>query len=129
MVREVRGGSATRNDRCEPNMIKFRRGGLSVVFGMLLGLGPLFALSGAAEEGNTSYGAALAQDWCSNCHAVGIGAETQDTAPPFIAIAERRSDGYLRVFLADPHGPMEGFDLPSQEIEDLVAYIASLRTQ
>ena len=84
----------------------------------------------AADAGDeVERGAALADQWCVSCHATGTTGTVSDRAPSFPLIANdpRIDAAYLRAFLADPHGPMEGFSLPGKEIDDLAAYIMSLR--
>ena len=90
------------------------------------------AASGAAPgENAASRGHALAQAWCSSCHAVEKFAIPLDQrrAPAFTAIAGQRSTTPLaiRVFLQSSHEPMPNFILRSQDIDDLAAYIMSLK--
>ncbi len=90
----------------------------------------LSAASGAAAGADTGHGENLARQWCSSCHlATSDQASGGDSAPTFEAIAEtaaeRTSD--LRAWLADPHPPMPNLDLTRYEIDDLLAYIESLR--
>ena len=69
---------------------------------------------------------------CANCHVIGEPGQqsASDVAPTFHAIANRRettAEG-LRTFLSTPHADaMKGIVLPRLEIDDLVAYIMSLR--
>ena len=74
-------------------------------------------------------GAALAERWCAECHATGAGQRAADVAPAFASIASERSPDYVRGFLANPHvrGDMPTFDLSTAEIEDIVAYLATLK--
>lgn len=90
------------------------------------------AASGAAPGHDAaSRGHALAQAWCSECHAVEKFAIPLDQrrAPAFVAIAGQRSTTPLaiRVFLQSSHEPMPNFILKKQDIDDLAAYIMSLR--
>ena len=96
----------------------------------LSALAVLWPLSAAgAEVGNPEEGRALARTWCQSCHLVEPSGSGPDAAPPFATIANdrERTDRRLRVWLADPHPPMPNLKLGRQEIEDLVAYIGSLR--
>jgi len=75
-------------------------------------------------------GHALAEAWCSACHvvdkfAIGIG----QRAPAFVAVAAQPSTTALsiRVFLQTSHEPMPNFILKKQDIDDITAYILSLR--
>ena len=108
-------------------MYDIRNRAVYLAIAVLLAVAPFAILPAAAADRDAARGGELAQQWCSECHAIGDGTQTKDTAPPFPSIANKRDDGYLRAFLANPHGPMEGFDLPRQEIDNLVAYIGSLR--
>ena len=101
-----------------------------------LALGPTAAPQTAAAEtaaaetaGPAKRGAEIAARWCSDCHATGASARASDVGPPFPEIARKRSPDYLRGFLANPHfrGQMPPFDLTRDRIEDLVAYLQSLK--
>ncbi|GHD60103.1 hypothetical protein GCM10017083_45770 [Thalassobaculum fulvum] len=93
--------------------------------------GMLAAAPAAAAESidPAKRGAEIAARWCSDCHASGASARASDVGPPFPKIARERSADYLRGFLANPHvrGQMPPFDLTRDRIEDLVAYLQSLR--
>lgn len=93
---------------------------------VLTGGAALLLSSVAAAQGDAHRGAELASMWCSECHATATGSDAPDIGPPFEVIARNRDAGYLRTFLADPHKPMKGIELPRQEIEDLVSYITQL---
>jgi cytochrome c len=88
----------------------------------------LLSSSGAvADAGN---GRILAQQWCLQCHGVRAGElSTDPKAPSFSAIAAESSatEYALRVFLRTPHPTMPNFILGSEDIDDLVSYIVSLR--
>jgi cytochrome c len=77
-----------------------------------------------------AHGHALAEAWCSACHvvdkfAIAIG----QRAPAFVAVAAQPSTTALsiRVFLQTSHEPMPNFILKKQDIDDIAAYILSLR--
>ena len=66
-----------------------------------------------------------------SCHLVEYdqkGGESADV-PTFFAIAKRSSGDTagLKSFLADPHPPMPDLNLTRVEIDDLLAYIGSLK--
>jgi len=91
---------------------------------------PLLAAPAVADmPGSVENGRKLALEWCSNCHMTGANRLATDVAPTFREIAEDRSADYIRGFLANPHfrGSMPPFDISRQQIEDLVAYIKTLR--
>lgn len=82
-----------------------------------------------ADPGAGERGAAIAAQWCSRCHATGAAPEASDVASSFHEIAGRRSPDYIRGFLANPHvrGDMPPFELSAEHVEDLLAYLQSLR--
>ncbi len=73
-------------------------------------------------------GGEIAERWCVECHATG-GAKAADVGPPFPDIARRQSPDYLRGFLTNPHlrGLMPPFDLSRQQIDDIIAYMQTLK--
>ena len=91
------------------------------------------ALLGCCIAGNAvaaSRGEGLAQQWCSQCHAVSPGQQSPNPkAPTFSAIAAEPSatDYSLRVFLRTTHATMPNFKIDPDDIDDLVAYIRSLK--
>jgi mono/diheme cytochrome c family protein len=78
-----------------------------------------------------SAGGKLAETWCSSCHVVGPTQDrgTSTGAPPFAAVANMSSTTAmsLRAFLATPHWRMPDLHLTRDEIDDIAAYILSLR--
>jgi cytochrome c len=89
------------------------------------------AAPGAAlDQTDAARGHTLAQAWCASCHAVEKFTVPLDhRAPAFTAIAAMRSTTPLsiRVFLQSSHEPMPNFILKKQDIDDLAAYIMSLK--
>ncbi len=105
-----------------------RRAGLfALAAGVVLAAAVSAFAAGAAPSAER--GAALAERWCAECHATGTGQRTADVAPAFAGIASERSPDYVRGFLANPHvrGDMPTFELSTAEIEDIVAYLATLK--
>ena len=95
--------------------------------GLLFGT---LALASAASAGPDE-GLSLARQWCTSCHIVAPGTGGSDAAPPFESIANNplvTVEG-LRAWLADPHPPMPKFDLTRTEIDDIIAYIKSLKRE
>ncbi len=76
-------------------------------------------------------GGALAEKWCTACHVVGPTQNqgTSTGAPPFAAVADMKSTTAmaLRAFLQTPHWRMPDLHLTRDEIDDIAAYILSLR--
>jgi mono/diheme cytochrome c family protein len=94
-----------------------------------LAVAPVSVLPAMAAEPR---GETLAQRWCSECHAVKAGQTSPNPkAPPFAAIAAEPSatDYGLHVFLKTTHATMPNFKINADDIDDLVAYIRSLRPQ
>ena len=76
----------------------------------------------ALSAGDSTEGRRLALQWCAACHGA------SDAVPPLETIANRpgRTPYTLRAWLMEPHPPMPNFSLPREQIDDLVAYLASL---
>lgn len=85
----------------------------------------------AGEPGGRAAGAAVASQWCANCHVVDRSAArgASDAAPPFADIARMPSttEMSLRAFLRTSHINMPDYQLSRRELQDVVAYILSLR--
>jgi mono/diheme cytochrome c family protein len=101
----------------------------------LLGLfalaGGLLVGAGTGYAGDADVGRALARTWCAQCHVVEAAQKlASDVAPPFAQIANdpTKSTSDIAVWLADPHPPMPNLSLTHVEIDHLVAYIESLKT-
>ena len=81
--------------------------------------------------GSPAMGAELARMVCADCHAIGPGERGTDLtgAPAFQDVADQSSATALslRVFLLSPHLTMPNFALSDDQIDDLIAYIHSLR--
>jgi mono/diheme cytochrome c family protein len=90
--------------------------------GLWAGAGPAGAVAPSAETG-----AEIAARWCAGCHVVSPTGAGTDAAPSFAAIARDRDPAQMRGFLSKPHvKPMQGLNLSSREIEDVIAYIQTL---
>ena len=101
-------------------------------FIMLAGLLLLIANPASTQEiGDVAHGRHLADTWCSSCHVVAptTGCGTSNGAPPFSAVASTSSTTAmsLRAFLVTPYARMPDLHLPRDEIDDVSAYILSLR--
>lgn len=94
-----------------------------------------FVLPAAAQAqtrpGDAALGKALALKSCSSCHVVAEGQSQAgiDGVPAFAALANRPdfSTGAAAAFMQAPHPPMPDLSLTRTEIDDIAAYIASLR--
>ena len=92
---------------------------------------PGYAL--AQTFGNPDDGRRLSAVWCSECHQTSADAQTlaNDAVPSFWAIAAMPSTTSMsiRAFLSTSHKVMPDFKLTDGEIDDLGAYILSLRAR
>jgi len=88
----------------------------------------LVAASPAFAAGDVVQGKKIAKRWCASCHVISPE-QMQGSAdvPTFCDIAQRKSGGKLKIFLMDPHPKMPDMSLTRQEIDDIVAYIESLK--
>ena len=91
---------------------------------LLVLLVPVAAHADAAE------GERLARQWCANCHVIddsGPATTIPQGPPSFRIIAGHLDPGQMRSFLTHPHGAMPDLGLTRAEIDNLIAYIESLR--
>jgi cytochrome c len=95
------------------------------VFGLCL-----FAAIAPGRAGDAENGKALATRWCGNCHQVGTRMPVQDAVPPLREVAAQpyATKQWLTTWLTNPHPPMPKLDLTRREIDDLVAFLLTLRT-
>jgi len=109
---------------------------MSNVTTAIVGLGTALALlsptfARAQDMGDPMEGRKIASTWCSNCHRIDSGGAGQagDGAPTWAAVAAMPSTTSmsLHAFLMSPHGRMPDFTLSRGQIDDLVAYILSLK--
>jgi mono/diheme cytochrome c family protein len=91
----------------------------------------LAATSQAAEVGDLAKGVAIANDVCSRCHAIRKGQLLSPNlmAPTFAQIAGTpgMTSIALNVTLTTPHAGMPMFTLSTEQREDIIAYILSLK--
>lgn len=86
----------------------------------------------AQAPGDAATGKTLALQFCRNCHLVAPEQQgpVPDAIPSFMAIAERPDITASRlkaVLMAPPHPLMPDPPLTQQQMEDVVAYLLSLR--
>lgn len=105
-----------------------RRGGMALM--------AVLAMAGSAaaqSEGDSDAGRRIAENWCRNCHVVGNTGpgSANDAAPTFSSIARMPSTTAmsLRAFLLTPHVNMPDFQFARGEMDDVIAYLLSLRGQ
>lgn len=91
-----------------------------------------FQPGNAQSPGQVKAGGALAETLCATCHRVGADARDGSRTPPdFGAVADMPSmtEVSLRVFLRTPHGEMPRYQLSPSEMDDVIAYLRSLRSR
>ena len=92
-----------------------------------------FAAAEAQQRGDVAAGRRLAETWCGSCHLVGPDATrgVSNGVPTFVGIAGDQSTTSvsLRTFLQTPHAGMPDLHLSRDEVDNLAAYILSLRKQ
>ena len=105
---------------------------LAIVLGAAFAvvMATLQPLSAQSARGDAASGRLYAMSWCTECHSV--EPETAGTgrfAPDFTAIAKSPSTtgSSLKAFLRSEHLRMPSFALKRTEVDDIVAYIMSLR--
>ncbi len=105
-----------------------RRAALTLAAFALIVTAALAAACGIADAADLQRGAALARQWCANCHVIGAEAPgaVQQGPPAFRTVAGTPPD-QLRTFLTRPHGAMPDLSLSRAEIDDLVAYIGTVK--
>jgi mono/diheme cytochrome c family protein len=84
----------------------------------------------AQEAGNVEAGHAYAKKVCAECHAVERG-ETEILNPPsfqIVADSPGITERALAVWLRNPHPNMPDFILPQADMENVIAYIMSLKS-
>ena len=100
------------------------------LFAAAVGIGLLAALAPPvpASAADAVAGKIVAARWCSSCHTTSA-TKGGDVAPPFENLATRPgfNPEALRGFLANPHPPMKSLNLTRIEIDNLVAYLETLR--
>lgn len=92
----------------------------------------LAAMAGNAQAADTAQGRELAQKLCVNCHIIEHGGQQDQVTvgiPSFMAIANKaeQTNSKLRSFIRHPHPPMPSVELSEHELDNIVAYILSLK--
>jgi len=81
-----------------------------------------------AGPSDAARGNALAGRWCGACHLVQLRLTTIDP-PTFAVIANdpSKTPEYLRNFFASPHKDMPPIQLTAPQVEDIIAYLGTLK--
>ncbi|MDP6953726.1 MAG: cytochrome c [Alphaproteobacteria bacterium] len=95
-----------------------------------------FTLAGAAnavEIGSPQIGGEIADDICAECHVVRDDQVNVRLVglPTFREIANnpQRSENWLRTFMVTPHYEMPDFVFTQDQIDNILAYIKTLKVQ
>ncbi|MFN3172049.1 MAG: c-type cytochrome [Hyphomicrobiales bacterium] len=98
---------------------------------LLLGAACLLLSSTIAQASDAERGRAIAEQWCSVCHAETASETDQDMEAPFEELVARpgRDGARLRALMDEDHFPMTTFRLFADEKDDVVAYLVGLRHQ
>jgi mono/diheme cytochrome c family protein len=87
--------------------------------------------AGAQDLGNAANGASYAKKACAECHAVAAGESRSPVraATPFekVANAPGMTPMALNVWLHTSHPTMPNFMIDPDRIDDLIAYVATLK--
>ena len=104
---------------------------LAVAATVSLLIAPQASAAGAGDQIDTTPGLALAERWCAECHAVHVTdmLSPNIAAPRFaeVVASPGGSELALRVFLQSEHEMMPRLRLSSEQIDQLVAYMMSLK--
>lgn len=89
-------------------------------------------ISAPAEAANARKGGEIAQIMCGRCHATRLsGISKHPQAPPFRKVAMKYPVEQLQEALAEGittgHPDMPEFELTTDQIEDMIAYLKTLR--
>jgi cytochrome c2 len=108
--------------------------GMVLRIGLALSTLVLLPFNPVRAEGNPDIARGIVAEYCSKCHDVpGYGKGSKDAAvigPSFRSIANQPTvytQARLKSFLNQPHYPMTKFILSPSDIDNLIAYIESLR--
>lgn len=83
--------------------------------------------AGAGLHGDVARGREISERWCMSCHRID-SATLNDQVPSFTSLAaSSRTEAAIRGFLTRPHSPMPPLSLSNQQIEDVVAFLNTLK--
>ena len=98
-----------------------------------LGLGAVFLwlAAGRAEAlaPSPETGAEIAARWCADCHVVAPSGAGAEHAPGFPTLSTSRNPEQIQSALRTHAQPLRGFTLSAREVQDVSAYIASLKNE
>ena len=102
-----------------------------ILIALVMSIAVVWSAAAQGPAGDLEAGRTFALKSCSECHVVDDTRQVRasDSVPSFAAIAgDRKATAKtLRTFLQAPHGQMPDFILTREEIDNVIAYIVSLR--
>ena len=83
----------------------------------------------ALAAGDAAAGRRTVDTWCGGCHQIADDDRKAGLidAPPFSDVARQKAPEAIRAFLGKPHPPQPQFRLTPKDIDDLAAFIASVK--
>jgi mono/diheme cytochrome c family protein len=96
----------------------------------ILGLTAVLSAAAYAQDGDVRAGRAYAEAVCARCHDIEDGLLSPNPkSPPFGTIAHTPgiTGAALNTILRTPHRDMPDLILPKQDLENVIAYILSLK--
>ena len=104
---------------------------LNTIAALALMLAPRIA--GAVEVGDPQQGLAYARESCAGCHRVEVGGAISPSpvVPSFESIANTlgMTARALNVWMQTPHPTMPNLIIPTEERDNIISYIMSLRVK
>ena len=90
-------------------------------------------IAGAVELGDPQQGLAYARESCAGCHRVEVGGAVSPSTiiPSFESIANKlgMTARALNVWMQTPHPTMPNLMIPTEERDNIISYIMSLRVK
>ena len=96
-----------------------------------LGAALLWLAAGRAEAlaPSPETGADIASRWCADCHVVSTSGAGIEKAPSFPTLSATRDSQQIVDALKSHAQPVRGFTLSPREVQDVSAYISSLKDE
>jgi mono/diheme cytochrome c family protein len=104
---------------------------LAFLISITLGASFLWLAAGQAEAVSPSpeTGSDIASRWCADCHVVSLSGAGLERAPSFPLLSTTRTPDQISEALKIHKQPVRGFTLSNREMQDVSAYISSLKEE
>ena len=104
---------------------------LAYMVSIAMGTMILWLAAGRAEAlaPSPETGADIASRWCADCHVVSLSGAGIEHAPSFPTLSTTRNSAQILAALKSHAQPMRGFTLSPREVQDVTAYISSLKDE